>query len=77
MYARCFSGSGSRTDAGSHVKILLTGTEELHSGKGSGFVVGYDHVSYEDGLRSVFGDNLICNPDYECSGSSDKHVCQT
>lgn len=44
-------------------KILLTGTEELHSGKGSGFVVGYDHVSYEDGLRSVFGDNLICNPD--------------
>lgn len=30
MYARCFSGSGSRTDAGSHVKILLTGTKNFH-----------------------------------------------
>lgn len=43
-------------------KILLTGTDEIHSGTGSGFVAGYDHVSYEDGLRAVFGDDLICDP---------------
>lgn len=41
-------------------RILLTGTDEIHSGTGSGFVVGYDHVSYEAGLRAVYGDALEC-----------------
>lgn len=41
-------------------RILLTGTDEIHSGTGSGFVEGYDHVSYEQGLRAVYGDDLIC-----------------
>lgn len=44
-------------------KILLTGTDEIHSGTGSGFVAGYDHVSYEDGLRAEFGDGFVCDPD--------------
>ncbi|MCM1300425.1 MAG: glycoside hydrolase family 3 C-terminal domain-containing protein [Alistipes senegalensis] len=44
-------------------RILLTGTDEIHSGTGSGFVTGYDHVSYEQGLRSVYGDDLICQTD--------------
>lgn len=41
-------------------KVLLMGTDEIHSGEGSGFVTGYDHVSYEDGLRKVYGDNFTC-----------------
>lgn len=46
-------------------RILLTGTDEIHSGTGSGFVEGYDHISYEQGLRAVYGDALVCstNPD--------------
>lgn len=40
--------------------ILLMGQDELHSGTGSGFVAGYDHVSYEKGLRAVYGGNLVC-----------------
>lgn len=44
-------------------RILLTGTDEIHSGTGSGFVKGYDHVSYEQGLRAVYGDDLICQTD--------------
>ncbi|MEP4534987.1 MAG: glycoside hydrolase family 3 N-terminal domain-containing protein [Cyclobacteriaceae bacterium] len=34
--------------------ILLIGPPELHSGKGSGFVKGYDHTTYADGLESYF-----------------------
>ena len=41
-------------------KVLLMGGEEIHSGEGSGFVTGYDHVSYEDGLRKIYGDNFTC-----------------
>lgn len=54
-------------------KILLTGTDEIHSGTGSGFVEGYDHVSYEQGLKCVYGDNLICstNPDDKTVRSAD------
>lgn len=44
-------------------RILLTGSDEIHSGTGSGFVAGYDHVSYEQGLRAVYGDDLICRTD--------------
>lgn len=46
-------------------KILLMGTPEIYSGSGSGFVVGYDHVTFEDGLRAEFGDGFSCeeNPD--------------
>ena len=39
--------------------ILLAGVEESTSGTGSGFVKGYNHVSFEDGLRAEFGDRLI------------------
>ena len=54
-------------------RILLTGTDEIHSGTGSGFVAGYDHVSYEQGLRAVYGDDLICqtNPDRETVRKAD------
>ncbi len=44
-------------------KILLTGSDEIHSGTGSGFVTGYDHVSYEQGLKALYGDDLICEAD--------------
>lgn len=44
-------------------RILLTGTDEIHSGTGSGFVEGYDHVSYEKGLKAAFGDAVLCDPD--------------
>ena len=48
-------------------RILLAGDEEIHSGTGSGYVVGYDHVSYADGLQAVYGRNLeVCeHPDDE------------
>lgn len=39
-------------------KILLAGPCEIHSGTGSGYVEGYDHVSYLDGLMSIYGDNV-------------------
>ena len=41
-------------------RILLMGEEELHSGTGSGFVTGYGHITYEDGLKVVYGDKLTC-----------------
>lgn len=34
--------------------ILLIGPPELHSGKGSGFVKGYDHITYADGLDKYY-----------------------
>lgn len=54
-------------------RILLTGTEEIHSGTGSGFVSGYDHVSFEDGLKAVFGEDLVCDtaPDDDAVRSAD------
>jgi len=41
-------------------QIVLVGKNELHSGEGSGFVEGYDHVSFAQGLKSVYGDNFTC-----------------
>ena len=41
-------------------RILLMGEDELHSGTGSGFVTGYGHITYESGLKAVYGNNLIC-----------------
>lgn len=41
-------------------KILLTGEDEIHSGSGSGAVQGFDHVDFEKGLKSVYGENLSC-----------------
>lgn len=41
-------------------KVLLTGTEEVYSGSGSGLVKGFDHVSIETGLRQEFGEALTC-----------------
>jgi beta-glucosidase len=38
--------------------ILMMGDNELHSGTGSGFVDGYDHVTYADGMKAVYGDNF-------------------
>lgn len=54
-------------------KILLTGGDELHSGTGSGYVVGYDHISYADGLRDIYGENLVveANPDDRSVRSAD------
>jgi len=39
-------------------KVLLAGTPEIYTGTGSGFVKGYDHTNFENGLRSVFGKRL-------------------
>ncbi len=39
-------------------RILLAGSPEIYTGTGSGFVEGYDHINFEDGLRSVFGPKL-------------------
>lgn len=39
-------------------KIVLYGKPEIHSGQGSGFVIGYDHVSFEQGLRDAYGNNF-------------------
>ena len=38
--------------------IVMYGEPEIHSGKGSGFVVGYDHVTFADGLKATYGDNF-------------------
>ena len=39
-------------------KIVMVGEPEIHSGSGSGFVAGYDHVSYEAGLRKAYGERF-------------------
>ncbi|MGV3540172.1 MAG: beta-glucosidase [Rufibacter sp.] len=39
-------------------KVLLMGSDELHSGTGSGFVAGYDHTDFAAGLKKVYGNNL-------------------
>lgn len=39
-------------------KILLTGGSEVQAGKGSGYIEGYNHVTFADGLRKVYGKNL-------------------
>jgi len=36
-------------------KILLLGAPELQCGAGSGAVEGYDHVTFEQGLRAAYG----------------------
>jgi beta-glucosidase len=38
--------------------IVMIGKPEIHSGEGSGFVLGYDHVTFEQGLKSVYGDKF-------------------
>lgn len=40
-------------------RIVLYGQPEIHSGQGSGFVIGYDHVTFADGLKSFYGDNFV------------------
>ena len=54
-------------------RILLMGEDELHSGTGSGFVTGYGHITYEDGLKAVYGDKLISSnkPDDKTIRSAD------
>ncbi|WP_066839702.1 beta-glucosidase [Rufibacter ruber] len=39
-------------------KVLLMGENELHSGTGSGFVAGYDHTSFAEGLKKTYGQNF-------------------
>jgi beta-glucosidase len=41
--------------------VLLMGKEELFSGEGSGYVIGYDQVNFAAGLQKVFGSKLIVN----------------
>jgi beta-glucosidase len=38
--------------------ILMMGSAEVHSGTGSGFVAGFDHVSYADGMKKMYGDKF-------------------
>jgi beta-glucosidase len=42
-------------------RILIIGDDELHSGTGSGFVTGYEHITYEAGLKAVYGNNITCS----------------
>jgi len=42
-------------------KVLLLGAEELQCGAGSGAVEGYDHISFAQGLRTVYGDRFAVN----------------
>ena len=46
-------------------KVLLIGPPEIQSGSGSGLVAGYDHISFEQGLRAVYGDNFVYNAQVE------------
>ena len=39
--------------------ILLTGEPELHTGTGSGSVKGFDHMTFEAGLKASYGEKLI------------------
>jgi beta-glucosidase len=39
-------------------KIVLIGNPEIYSGSGSGFVLGYDQVSFTQGLKKVYGENF-------------------
>jgi len=39
-------------------KILYIGEDEIHTGSGSGRVAGYDHVTYCDALKNVFGESI-------------------
>ncbi|HYW95177.1 MAG TPA: glycoside hydrolase family 3 N-terminal domain-containing protein, partial [Bacteroidales bacterium] len=41
-------------------KILMMGEPEIHSGQGSGFVEGYDHIDFCEGLENVYGDDFTC-----------------
>lgn len=38
--------------------IVMVGKPEIHSGEGSGFVQGYDHVTFEQGLKAVYGNKF-------------------
>jgi len=59
-------------------RILLVGDKKAvmdsSSGKGSGFVEGYDPVSYFDGLKAVFGDKVTWpkNPSAQEVKSADR-----
>ncbi len=39
-------------------KLLLTGENETHSARGSGFVKGYSHTSYWEGLQKLYGSEI-------------------
>ena len=41
-------------------KILMMGTPETYSGKGSGFVKGFNHTDFATGLQEVYGQNFKC-----------------
>ena len=39
-------------------KIVFIGQPEIYSGNGSGFVEGFDHISYEQGLKNIYGEDF-------------------
>lgn len=41
-------------------KILMMGSPEIVTGKGSGFVQGYDQVDFSTGLKKVYGIDFKC-----------------
>ncbi len=41
-------------------QILFIGDEEVHTGKGSGHVVGYDHKPFAESLKETFGAAVTC-----------------
>jgi len=44
-------------------KVIMIGDIEMHCGKGSGFVQGYDHTSFAQGLKKVYKDNFEFLPE--------------
>lgn len=41
-------------------KVLMMGTPETYSGKGSGFVLGFNHTDFAAGMQQVYGSNFKC-----------------
>lgn len=45
--------------------ILVMGDREKHSGIGSGFVKGYDHIRFNNGLKGLYSENLTIAENFD------------
>lgn len=45
--------------------VLLMGKREKHTGMGSGWVKGYDHISFADGLKTQYSEKLTIAEDFD------------
>lgn len=53
--------------------ILMMGRPEIHSGTGSGKVEGYDHTTYAEGLKKIYGEKFtyLERPDDQTIAAAD------